>query len=337
MRGSKIKSRVLILGITFIYEIGFSGCWFFAKTALLARAGSANLMLYPQLRAFHAVATKGGFSKAAETLHVTQPAISAQIRALEQTYGIALFARLGRTTVLTEPGERLLEITRRIFALEQEADEALRAARKLQPTMFKIGSDAPYSVSGLLAVYCQKNPGVHVSLIMGPAEEMQRELLGCRLDVAVLVRVQKDPRFLVVPYSRHKIVLIVGQHHPWAKRASVQIKDLHGQPMILRDSRYSLTHQVFERALKQKSVAPNVVMKVDSRENLREAVAAGVGMGVTVETDALSDQRVKGLVLNGGALSISDYLVCLKQRGELSAVRTFLSFAPRPKSVATAK
>jgi aminoethylphosphonate catabolism LysR family transcriptional regulator len=284
-------------------------------------------MLYPQLRAFHAVATQGGFSKAAETLHVTQPAISAQIRALEQTYGVTLFARLGRTTVLTEPGERLLEITRRIFALEQEADEALRAARKLQPSLFKVGSDAPYSVSQLLAVYCQRNPGVHVSLMMGTAEEMQRELVSCRLDVAVLVRVQKDPRFLVVPYSTHRIVLIVGQQHPWATRASVPVKELHGQPIILRDSRYSLTHQVFERTLKQKGVAPNVIMKVDSRENLREAVAAGVGMGVTVETDALSDHRVRGLTLSGAALSIDDYLVCLKQRSELSAVRTFLGLA----------
>src|SRR5207253_11178517 len=105
-----------------------------------ARGYTWRLMLYEQLRAFHAVASEGGFTRAAEALHRTQPAVSAQVKALESRYGVALFERLGRGVTITEFGQRLFEITRRMFALEGEADHALRSARTPRFKSLKIAA-----------------------------------------------------------------------------------------------------------------------------------------------------------------------------------------------------
>src|SRR5437764_1412643 len=107
-------------------------------------------MFYQQLKAFHAVAAEGGFTRAAVALHRTQPAISAQVKALESRYGVKLFERAGRTITVTEFGQQLFEITRRMFALEEEADHALRSARTPRFKSLKIAADAPYSLSAIL-------------------------------------------------------------------------------------------------------------------------------------------------------------------------------------------
>ena len=101
---------------------------------------------HAQLRAFHAVATERSFTKAARALRVSQPAVTIQVKALEESCGAALLDRRGRQVVPTELGEGLLAITRRIFGLEQEADEMLAAAGELRSGHLKVGADGPYFV-----------------------------------------------------------------------------------------------------------------------------------------------------------------------------------------------
>lgn len=286
-------------------------------------------MLYEQLRAFHAVASEGGFTRAAEALHRTQPAVSAQVKALESRYGVALFERMGRRVAITDFGKRLFDITRRMFELEQEADRALRSARTSPSASIKIAADAPYSLGRLLGVYCHEHPQVGISVAMGTGEAILRDLLAREADAAVLVRVQSDPRFEIVPYSRHHVVAIVARKHAWSKRAALSLKDLDRMPMIMRDTRFSLTSQVFEEALRERRIKPDVGMRVDSRENLREAVAAGVAIGVTAEPDAITDRRLKVLHFRDADLAIADYLVCLKERRGETPIAALFNLAPQ--------
>ncbi len=175
---------------------------------------------------------------------------------------------------------------------------------------------------------------------MGTGEAIVKDLLSRDTDAAILVRIQPDPRFQVVPYARHRIVAVVGEGHPWRSRGSVAMRDFHRVPMVVRDSRYSLTSQVFEEALRERRIVPEATMKVDGRENLREAVAAGAVVGVTAEPDAISDRRLKRIAIRDADLSISDYLVCLKERRDVPAIRALLELAPGarrvPSAVATA-
>src|SRR5215471_21137749 len=99
-------------------------------------------MSYANLRAFHAVASHGSFTRAAEGLGVTQPTLSAQVKALEETYGIQLFDRRGRGIATTELGRSLLEITRRYFGLEAEAAQLLAETRGLRSGHLRVGADA---------------------------------------------------------------------------------------------------------------------------------------------------------------------------------------------------
>ncbi|MEO5695055.1 MAG: LysR substrate-binding domain-containing protein [Usitatibacter sp.] len=287
----------------------------------------SSLMHYHQLRAFHAVASEGGFTRAAALLRRTQPAVSAQVKALEGRYGVKLFERGGRGITITEAGQRLFEITRRMLALEEEADLALRTARDSDAVALRIAADAPYSLSQLLATYCPANPDVRVSVAMSTGEAILAELLARDIDAAILVRARADARFAVVPYMRHRMVVIVGRGHPWARRARISLRDLHGKPMVARDTRFSLTSQVFDQALRDRGVRPLVALRVDSRENLREAVAAGAAFGVSVEPDAIADRRLRLLRLADLDLSIADSLVCLRERRSEPAIAALLELA----------
>src|SRR5215813_11813002 len=120
-------------------------------------------MLYTQLRAFHTVASEGSFTRAADALHVTQPTLSAQVKALEDTYGVRLFDRRGRRIEATELGRGLLEITRRYFSLEAEAAQLLAATRGLRGGHLRVGADAPQHAIPALAAFSRKYPGVRLS------------------------------------------------------------------------------------------------------------------------------------------------------------------------------
>lgn len=260
-------------------------------------------------------------------LNVSQPAVSAQIKGLEDAYGVTLFIRENRKARLTEPGHRLFEVSRRIMRLEEEADEILRSVRELPPSTFKVGTDAPYGVTALLAAYCQAQPGLHVSLTMGTGEAMQHDLINGAIDAAVLCRTRDDPRLIIAPYARHEVVVIVNRDHPWAGRSSVALEELADQPMVLRITDKSLTGPIFEAALAEAGVKPKWIMKVDSRETMREAVAAGVGVGAIVDLEARSDRRLRALHLQNADLAVPESVVCLRQRSSLPAIRAFRRLA----------
>src|SRR5690348_830711 len=124
-------------------------------------------MNHTALRAFHAVATEGSFTSAAASLRLTQPTLSAQVKAVEEEYGTALFVRRARRIALTEVGTALLEITRRLFALEEQAAELLSQARELTVGRLRLGADSPYHVMPFVAGFAQRYPRIDLTLSLG--------------------------------------------------------------------------------------------------------------------------------------------------------------------------
>ena len=283
-------------------------------------------MNHAQIRAFHAVATEGSFTKAARFLGVSQPAVTIQVRALEEFYGVNLLHRIGQRVTLTDLGEGLIEYTRRIFDLEQEADELLTAARELRGGHLKAGADGPYFVMGLLASFIARYPGVRVTVAMGNSQSVLRDLVEYRTDVAVVARIDDDRRFYAKPYSRQPVVVFVSRDHDWAKRRSITLAELEGQPMVLREEGSS-TRQIFEEALRKAAVTPRVIMEIGSREALHEAVAAGLGIGVVTESELGQDDRLVTLKLSDVTLEASEFVVCLKERATVRTVQAFFDLA----------
>ncbi|TNE34654.1 MAG: LysR family transcriptional regulator, partial [Alphaproteobacteria bacterium] len=133
-------------------------------------------MRYVQLRAFHHVAVHGGFSRAAEALCLTQPAISDQVRKLEEEYDILLFNRRKKQITVTEFGKELLELTHRMFEIEHQAHELLSESRALSSGKLRIIADSAQHLHPILGPFRRKYPGVFISVAAGNTQEIVDKL-----------------------------------------------------------------------------------------------------------------------------------------------------------------
>jgi aminoethylphosphonate catabolism LysR family transcriptional regulator len=280
-------------------------------------------MNHNQLRAFHAVASEGSFTKAAGALHVTQPTLSGQVKTLEETYGVRLFDRRGRRVSPTALGQELLVLTRRLFSLEAETEHLLSAAQGLRKGHLRVGADAPSHVTAALSDFTQRYPGIQLSLTVGNSAELARDLLEHKLDVAVLANVTGDPRFFAKPLRHDRLVAFVAKTHPWARRRRIDLADLSEQRLVLREQG-SATRQIFEIAMARRGLPRGEVLDMNSREAVRETVAAGLGVGVVSAGEFSKDSRLAILELTGGDMAMTEYVVCLAERQDLRLVRSFL-------------
>ena len=150
-----------------------------SETASLDTQGSLFLQIsYTQLRSFHAVAGTGGFTAASKVLHVGQPTITAQVRALEEFYGVELFHRRGRRVELTETGMELYAVTQRMEILEREAQDVLQTAGGFQSGHLRVGAVGPYHLTEMLAVFRERFPYLKITVTVRNSEDILENLLN---------------------------------------------------------------------------------------------------------------------------------------------------------------
>jgi aminoethylphosphonate catabolism LysR family transcriptional regulator len=279
-----------------------------------------------QLRAFHLVARRGGFTAAAQAAGVSQPSLSGQVRALEEAYGVTLLDRQSRPARPTPLGRQLLSVTTRMFAAEEEARVLLGGAAA--PEHLRIGADSAYHVMPVLAELRRRRGGLTFALRIGNSDEVLQEVLAHEADVGVMARPTSDPRLVSLQVRSDRLVLFVPRAHPWARRRSVRLAELRDRDLVLRE-RGSITREVFERALAERAVSPGALIEVETREGVREAVAAGFGVGVVFESEFGADRRFHPLRVSDADLAVGEYAVCLQQRREVEPVRGFFEIAVR--------
>ncbi|QRX83707.1 LysR substrate-binding domain-containing protein [Glaciimonas sp. PAMC28666] len=277
-------------------------------------------MNFHQLRCFHAVALHGSFTAAARALFVGQPSITTHVKALEQRFGVELFSRHGHIVELTDTGQRLLSITHRIFTLETEAEETLRAAGGLLEGRIRIAAFDPVQVTQMVVAFGKRYPEVRVSVAFGNSGELSGSLLELQADVAVLPRLG-DKRFYSVPYRRAKIALLVGAGHPWFERSDIRVEELEGQRIVTRESG-SMQQKVFDDYLTECGVSVRRVLEIDSQDAIREAIAAGVGVGIALDV-IYPDARLRRLTIAEAPMFIDLELACLAERREAPVIKAF--------------
>src|SRR5216683_1088921 len=274
-------------------------------------------MNHSQLRAFHAVATHGGFTAAAAALGLGQPTLSTQVGALERYFGVELLHRSGRKVRLSELGADLFRITLRLFGAEAEAADLLGAVRDLAAGHLQVGAVGPYHVTEMLATFNERFPQVRVTVSIGNSQEMLERLLDFRSDVAILAQIEADPRFHSLLFSRHPVVVMVHRSHPWAKRREsgegVRLAEFAGQRMVMRETG-STTRRAFERALAAADVAPEIAMEIGSREAVWHAVARGIGIGVVSEREVIPHEAITILPIADSDIHTDEHVVCLAER-----------------------
>jgi len=278
---------------------------------------------HAQLKAFHAVAQHGSFTVAAQRLFLTQPAISDQVRKLEERYGVMLFHRNKRSVKLTDLGERLLGITQRLFAVEMEAEELLQDSRSLQSGSLTLAVDAPVHVLPQIARFCERYPGITVKIETGNTDESLHRLFNYQADLALLGRDVSDDRLLSIPLRSDPFVAFVALSHPWATRDSINWADLHDTPLVLREPG-SVTRQVMEEEMNRLGLKIRPAIQVEGREAAREAVVVGIGVGVVSAAEFGSDSRVIALPILDCTRRMTETLVCLPEQSSRRVVATFL-------------
>lgn len=281
-----------------------------------------------QLRAFDAVAREGSFTRAAERLFISQPAVTGHIKALEEHYQLTLLRRTARRVELTEEGTKLAAITRAMFSLAEEAQAMLEANRQLLTGRLEVAADGPHRVMPMLASLRERYPGITVNLRLGNAQETLAALTAEHADVAVMTEVEPRKGLHLQALSPSQICALVPAGHEWAGQA-IDLAQLHEQIMVLREP-HSITRRTFDQACAEVGVAPRVLLELDSREAVTEAVAAQLGVGIVSSVEVSHDPRVMAVPVRGEGLVNRHMIGCLERRRELRLIRAFLDLAPLP-------
>jgi aminoethylphosphonate catabolism LysR family transcriptional regulator len=279
-----------------------------------------------QLRAFHLVAESGSFSAAARDSGLSQPNLSGQVTALEKAYGVRLFDRRGRQVVPTDTGRQLQGITARLFAAQDEAQALLAGEQTLTRGHLRIAADSAHHVVPIMAALKKRAASVTFALAIDNSAIVLERLLRHEADVAVMAKSVSDPRLHTVRLRSDRLVLFAPAAHALAKRRSAPLKALAEQELVLRE-RGSITREVIEQAMASSGVQPKAIVEVQTREGVREAVAAGFGVGAVFESELGDDRRFRAIIVGDTDLAVAEYAVCLQERRRGALVRAFMEEA----------
>jgi len=283
-------------------------------------------MRYVQLRAFHNVAIHGGFSRAAEALRLTQPAISDQVRKLESEYDVRLFNRHKKQVSVTAAGEELLKITHRMFEVEQHAREYLSRSRAIRTGTLKIMADSTHHMLHILAAFRNKYPDIFVSVRTGNSLAVMSSLDAYEADIGVMGEPPPNREYETMLLSSTPIVAFAPKDSAIAKNKSITFRELLKLPLVLREPG-SKTRAKLEQRARINRVKISARIEAEGREAVREIVAAGGGIGIVSQAEFGNDPRLVKIPIAEPDMIMDEALVCLRERRESKLIRAFMALA----------
>jgi len=276
-----------------------------------------------RLEIFAKVAELGSFSRAAEALFLTQPTVSEHVRALEEELGVQLLDRLGRGALPTRAGELLLGYVQRLAALARDARQAMDAFQgRVSGELVIGGSTIPgeYVLPALIGRFRSKHPDISVSLRIGSSRQINDWIEQGRVDVGVAGARSSSRALDSRALMSDELVIVVPSGHAWAGRATVELDELRGEPMIVRE-RGSGSRDALERALAERDLRLadfRLAGEMGSTQAIKQGVRAGVGVALISQRAVEDECR-------------ADLLACLRLRG-LTVERAFYLVTSRERS-----
>jgi DNA-binding transcriptional LysR family regulator len=283
-----------------------------------------------QLRAFAEAARQHSFARAAAALHVTQPAISMQIRDLEAAVGLPLFERAGRAVQLTTTGEYFLVYARRMLATLKEAEDTIARLRGLKGGRVVIGmvGTAEHFLPRLLTRFRGEHPGIEVRLQVGNRDQLVRALHGNDVDLAVMGRAPRELAARSEPFAAHPLTVIAPADHPLARRRDLEPEAVRDESFIVREAG-SGTRAAMEEFFDAHGLAPPAIMEMSGNETIKQAVQAGMGLAfLSLHTVAgeLARGELCALDIRGLPLMRRWHIVSLQARPLAPAAEAFRYF-----------
>jgi DNA-binding transcriptional LysR family regulator len=250
-----------------------------------------------RLVVFRKVAGQLSFRKAAEELYLTQPAVSLQIKALEEDLGVQLFDRTGTQIKLTAAGRVLLGYAEQVSSLLVQAENDIAALSGDHAGHLALGASttiAQYVLPRLLGEFRKQYPRVQSTLISGNTEQIVEAVEKQKIELGFIEGPARSRGVKTEPFLKDELVLIVSTAHEWAERASISCAEISAAPLLMRE-RGSGTRRVVEMALERQGVKRNslhITMELDSTEAIKSAVEAGLGIGFISRWAIAKDLRL---------------------------------------------
>jgi DNA-binding transcriptional LysR family regulator len=231
------------------------------------------------LRTFLAAARHGSFTRAAEDVFLTQPAVSRQIRQLERELGVALFEQVGKSMHLTDAGRALVAEAERLLGDMERAAEAVQAYRAAERGRLALGASSTpglYLLPTVIGQFCRRYPTVELHYTVENSQAIERKLLRNEVDLGVVGAAPGAPAILAQPLVDDRIVCFTGRRHPLARRREIDPKSLENETWILRE-RGAATRRIMESWLARRSLKVGHAIEMSCPEGVKALVAAGVG------------------------------------------------------------
>lgn len=250
-----------------------------------------------RLVVFRKVAGQLSFRKAAEELYLTQPAVSLQIKALEEDLGVQLFDRTGTHIQLTAAGKVLQRYAEQASSLLEQAENEIAELSGDHAGHLALGASttiAQYVLPRMLGEFTREYPRVQPTLISGNTEEIVQAVEDQKIALGFIEGPARSRNVKTEPFLKDELVLIVSKAHELAEQAAISAAELHAAPLLMRE-RGSGTRRVVELALERQGLkrnSLNIIMELDSTEAIKSAVEAGLGIGFVSRWAIAKDLRL---------------------------------------------
>lgn len=234
-----------------------------------------------QLQVFEKVASHLNYSRAAQELFLTQPAVSMQIKQLETSIGLPLFEQMGKKIFLTEAGRELFHYSRTIAAQLAELEAVFDEMKGLGQGKLTLSvvNTANYFTPQLLAKFCQRHPNINVILQVANRDAVLKQLADNSTDLAIMGQPPDGLDISAESFMDNPLVVIAAPSHPLAKLKRVKLARLAQETFLSRE-KGSGTRSAMERFFAEHQLQPHISMEMETNEAIKQAVQAGMGLGI---------------------------------------------------------
>lgn len=258
-------------------------------------------MIDPKLYTLLAVTEHGSYTRAAEQLSLTQPAVTQHIKQLERELGIKIFNRTGNEIKPTNEGAIAIRYARRIIALYQKLEQSLtderRHTRRL--TVGVTHTAESNAITETLGRYCTKNPGTTITIVTDSINNLYDMLKNYELDLAIVETRSQDEGINSLMLDTDSLVLAVSNNHPLARRSMITINELRREPLILRRPS-SGTRSLFEAHLESQNISLddfNVILEVDNVATIKDLIRRDIGVSILPRSACADELKKKKMAV----------------------------------------
>ena len=298
------------------------------------------MLNFNQLRVFCQTAKYLSCTRAAEKLYITQPAVTAQIKLLEDSCNLKLFKKKGRRIFLTDEGKTLYDYAAKVFEYEKEIEDLIDDLKELKRGVLRLGTSksyARYFMPFLITSFRDAYPHIKIHLDEGSSLDMIHSLLDLRNEVAVIAKVEDNPEICFIPFSREELVLILAPEHPLAKKRYITLAELAGGPLIMTE-RGSATRKLVIALFDDNGISPEILMETGNAEFIKQLVQRGDGVSFIVKEAAAVELQEKKLVtvpIKGQRIFLDVSIAYLEKQHLSPSAQAFLDIllkiAPKEK------